>query len=243
MSVDVAKRAIDYYSEHALDEETLVVIFHGGGEPMTNARVVREAVAHAEMVATATGRGLFLRISTNGIYSAALAHFIAEHFDHVSLSLDGPPEIHNRQRPTPGGKWSYEIVVRSLRIFQQAGVLGIVNTVITPASVNQMDDIVRHMAELGIKKLRLHPMASAGRCAQGGKEALDSSLYLRNLTRVRRLARELGVEIVSFCEHLDAHTDHYCGACGLNFTVSWDGSITSCHEALNPTDPAAREFR
>ncbi len=242
MSWTMARGAIDYYADHSVERSDLPIVFHGGGEPMTNHEVVRQAVEYVQRLADERGRRPFFRISTNGVYPAERARWVARTFGHVSLGLDGPPDVHDRQRPAHGGGGTYDAVSRTLRILQESGALQLVNTVITPGSVERMVEIVQHFHDLGIKKVRLQPMAHCGRCGTTDVERLDPDRYIENLRLARATARSLGIQIASFCEQTTYHTNHYCGGCGLNLVVSWDGRIGSCHEALDPSYAPAAEL-
>jgi Fe-coproporphyrin III synthase len=71
------------------------VVFTGG-----------EPLMHSNLFALADrlrGRGIRVTILSTGLLFERFAREIAEHIDDVIVSLDGPPEIHDRIRRVPGG--------------------------------------------------------------------------------------------------------------------------------------------
>jgi len=67
-----------------------------GGEPLMHSNLF----ALADLL---RGRGIRVTILSTGLLFERFAGEIAEHIDDVIVSLDGPPEIHDRIRRIPGG--------------------------------------------------------------------------------------------------------------------------------------------
>ena len=64
-----------------------------------------------------------LAMVTNGsLINDRVAAFLAEHAFAVTVSVDGPRDIHDICRPRRGGKPSYEAVVSGIEKLNLAGV-------------------------------------------------------------------------------------------------------------------------
>lgn len=234
MSTELAIDAIDFYFANAAPYSIYTLQFHGAGEPLVNFRAVKTAVEHAQAVARKRGAHLFCRVSTNGVYSRERAAWVAENFDHISLSLDGPPEIHNHQRPRQSGGETFDNTMRSLKIFQAAGKLKRINVVITPFSVDQMHEIVHFLGGIGhLTQVRLLPMAYVTACAINNIDRLDRQHYDRLFAEAVPIAQAYGLELIGVTDEVDYFTDLYCGACGLNMVVGPNGNVSTCVEVLN----------
>ncbi|KAA5604819.1 radical SAM protein [Roseospira marina] len=243
MSAEVAHDAVEFYFDNVMAADLYTLQFHGAGEPMINFPVVRQSVEHARRKATERGAKLWCRLSTNGVYSEARAQWIADNFDHVSLSLDGPPDIHNRHRPTQGGGETHETVLRTLRVFQRSGVLKRMNTVITPYSLERMVDTVDYLGRLGgIPEVRLLPMAYCGRCEITGLDRLDTRRYDALFDQAVERAAHYGMKIINLVQEVDYYTHHYCGACGFNMVVAPNGTLSTCVEVLNESNAGHEEL-
>lgn len=94
--------------------ETFRIIFLGG-EPLVAPHAIR-AIARFCALETA-GRGIRMRydIVTNGtLITPETAELLASLNCHVTISLDGPPEVNDVQRPTRGGLGSTARTLRGL---------------------------------------------------------------------------------------------------------------------------------
>jgi uncharacterized protein len=206
---------------------------------MLNKGVIEKSIDYARAIAERKGQKLRTKISTNGCFSEDDALWTAGVFDNVSLALDGPPDIHDRQRPTPSGGGSYAAVVRTLRILENKGAPPRVNTVITPYGLDRMEEIIRHIRSVTrATDLRLLPMEYCGRCEESGIPPLDFKRYARNLESLMPAAQSLGFELVAALEASDSHSDDYCRACGRMMCVAPHGRISTCIEVMDETSGA-----
>src|SRR5205807_4513411 len=93
---------------------TLKIEFQGG-EPLLNFELIKEIVHQAQTKNRARGKQLALVIATNlALLDDAIPRLCAHHDVYISTSLDGPADLHNRNRPRPGGN-SWELTVNGIR--------------------------------------------------------------------------------------------------------------------------------
>jgi His-Xaa-Ser system radical SAM maturase HxsB len=98
MSEATADRAIELVLRSPATE--LKIEFQGG-ESLLNFPLIRHIVLRSK--ARAAGRRLHFVVATNlSPLTDEMLDFFAEHRVFVSTSLDGPPVLHNRNRPRPG---------------------------------------------------------------------------------------------------------------------------------------------
>jgi uncharacterized protein len=104
MDPALAEAAIDKVIANATESgaKGVNVAFHGGGEPTCAWRELVAAVEYATRATQEAGLRLALGITTNGCWTEKQAIWLAEHFPHVSISCDGPPEIQDVNRPMAG---------------------------------------------------------------------------------------------------------------------------------------------
>lgn len=83
-----------------------------GGEPLLNRPVIRSATEHAHELAARLGVTATFSITTNGTrLEPDDAEFFEEHGFAVTVSLDGPREVHDLLRPFRGGQASFERIL------------------------------------------------------------------------------------------------------------------------------------
>ena len=104
----MAKAAVDWLFKYCGDAEELSITFFGG-EPYLNKKVIYYTVEYSKKLAEKHNKKLKFMATTNAtLIDEEFGKFLAEnHFSNL-ISLDGPPEIHDRQCPTRGGDGSYQ---------------------------------------------------------------------------------------------------------------------------------------
>jgi sulfatase maturation enzyme AslB (radical SAM superfamily) len=119
MSEELALRAVDV----ALSAPTArIKVEFQGGEPLLNFELVRKIVGAVHERAPARNKTVEFVIASNlALLSDEVLAFCQENDILLSTSLDGPADLHNRNRPRPGGN-SYELAVAGIRRAQK--VLG-----------------------------------------------------------------------------------------------------------------------
>lgn len=96
MSLDLAKKGIDRLVNHSKDSKEISLGFYGG-EPLLEFNLIKECINYAEK--QAEGRNITYHITTNGsLINKEIVDFLCDHNVSVTISLDGPKEIHDKNR-------------------------------------------------------------------------------------------------------------------------------------------------
>ncbi|MEA4856156.1 MAG: radical SAM protein [Solidesulfovibrio sp.] len=115
MDASTALRVVDWLVEHSGNFQLLSLSFFGG-EPLLNFPLMRAVVPYARQKATAAGKKMVIGLTTNGtLLTDEVIAFLRDEQVVFAISFDGPPEIHNRQRPFKDGAGSYEQVAANVR--------------------------------------------------------------------------------------------------------------------------------
>ena len=98
---------------HAADIAALGVrwVIFSGGEPLMHSDLFR-------LCARLRPLGVRLTVLSTGLLLARNAHSIVEHIDEVIVSLDGPPDVHNKIRRVVGAFESMSEGIRELHRLQ-----------------------------------------------------------------------------------------------------------------------------
>ena len=161
MSEAVAERGLQI----ALESPSPVIkIEFQGGEPLLNFPLIVKIVENAKIQAPKVGKKIEFVIASNlALLDDAVLAFCKRHEILLSTSLDGPADLHNRNRPRPGGN-SYELAVKGIRAAQNvlgADRVGALMTT-TEASLERVEEIVDEYLSLGLDGIFLRPLSPYG---------------------------------------------------------------------------------
>ena len=244
MPSGMANAAIDFLVANAVRDAQpgIDVGFHGGGEPTTNWPVVTTAIQHAQDSCSQNGLRLHSSLCTNGILSDSQVRWVAKHIHNVILSIDGPPEIQNVQRPTAAGGASFDIVARTADLLAELGKQCVFRVTATRLSERKMGDIYLWMTErFRPHSICIEPLFSCGRCSTSAVEPPEAGAFIADMIEVEQRARGR-VPVLYSGGRVEILADRFCGAAGANFFVTPRGDVTSCVEVSRPTDPRASLF-
>ncbi len=116
MKAETALAAVDWLLENSGISEKLSIGFFGG-EPLLNVPVLKLVVEYARKRAKSMGKTVVFTVSTNAslLDDDIVAYLLKESIQPL-VSLDGPPEVQNRQRPFRNGRGSYDRVLARIQI-------------------------------------------------------------------------------------------------------------------------------
>jgi uncharacterized protein len=245
MSWPVAQAAIDLVAENAgrLGSPRFGVGFHGGGEPLLVWDLVVRSVEYARAKAEEKGLTAEIYAASNGLLSPEQREYVVRHFSSLNVSIDGPPDLNDHNRPRPNGQGSYAAVSESLKDFDRHGFTYGIRATITAATVGRMVEIVDHLAtEFHPIYLHLEPVWQCGRCLMTGETTADQAIFIGNFRLAAEHGRTRGIDVTYSGARLGTLVSKFCAAPGDGFSVLPEGVVTSCFDITETTDPRARIF-
>lgn len=159
MSLEVAKKALDFLVENSGSRRNLEVDFFGG-EPLLNWQVVKDTVAYGRKLEKKYNKHFRFTLTTNGIgINEDVIDFANKEMDNVVLSLDGRPEVHDYFRKFIDGRGSYEeIIPKFKKLVESRGKEKYyIRGTFTGLNKDFTKDIL-HMANLGFEQLSMEPV-------------------------------------------------------------------------------------
>lgn len=252
MSLETARRVVDVIFQSP--SPNLTIEFQGG-EPLVNFPVVRQVVEDARARADAQGRTVeFTLVSNLSLLDDEKMRFLVDQGVMICTSLDGPAELHDRNRPLPGGSSHAETLRQMARIHAAYDARGLdrslayVNALLTVSrqALSQPRALVDEYRSLGFKAIHLRPLNPFGfgeavwkREGYSADEFLN--FYRAALDYIIEL-NEGGVEIqektasLFLTRMLTDHNPNYmdlrspCGAAIGQLAYNYDGRVYTCDE-------------
>ena len=169
MSLETAKRALDFLVENSAGRTNLEVDFFGG-EPLMNFDMIKQLVAYAREIEKPAGKNFRFTLTTNGVLvDDDVIDFANREMSNVVLSLDGRKEVHDRYRVDFAGNGSWEKIVPKFQHFVEGrgNKNYYMRGTFTHANPDFLNDI-KEMLRLGFTELSMEPVV----CGEDDPSAL-----------------------------------------------------------------------
>lgn len=152
MNHETADLSVDWIVERVqeLRRDGLHVVFYGG-EPLLNPEALEYIAAELSNRCRFFGIEFSFTIVTNGtiLQPERIEGLIPYGLRGIKTTIDGPPEVHNRNRPFTGGRPSLDTIIANLKAV--AGLTPIrINTVVTDGNINPALAVPDMLAEHGL---------------------------------------------------------------------------------------------
>jgi uncharacterized protein len=243
MAWDTARDAVDRLLAGASRDAPATVGFLGG-EPFARRALIHDIVAHASAEGARLDIDVRFSVTTNGtLLTAEDIALLRRHPFAVTVSIDGSPEQHDRQRPRAGGsRGSFALMAdRVAPLLATPGRAKLA----ARATVTRDDlDVARRVAAIaaiGFEEIGVSPLRAARSDGLALGEA-EWPIYLARLTEAAEveLARARGglpIRLTNLAValkqlHRGAASPYPCGAGGGYFSVAADGAWYACHRAV-----------
>lgn len=254
---EIAKAAIDLGTRNAVMNRIrsgsgkLEVRFFGGGEPTEYWDSFSSIVEYARESAQKSNVDVTVATITNGQVDPEHYEWFRDNIDEITVSMDGPPEIQNAQRPTAAGENSFDkswAFLSQMDAFEKN--IKCIRVTVTAQTVTRMEEITTffwdnlhnpytmqfeavYFSEVGrqnsempqalqfVKEFRRLEEMVYQRCAEGKKHGLVGSA-----------AKPLAIRVGAYCDSLE----------GRGLFVTPDGYLSICSEISVPTDPRKDDY-
>ncbi|GAB4259262.1 radical SAM protein [Deferrisoma sp.] len=220
--------------------EVTLVLF--GGEPLMNVPAVRAAVEEAEQAGRAAGKTVRFSLTTNGtLVTDEAAEFLGAHRVSVSVSLDGPPDVHDANRPTRAGAGSYAAARRGLaRLLRRPRAPVAARVTLPPSQWGRVGEVFDHLIGLGVHEVGIAPASPVTRAFLPTEEQEDLLLQEFGALADRFLGALDRGQVLPFSNlldllariHVGASRSAPCGA-GLGYlALDTEGRFYLCHRLV-----------
>lgn len=238
MSLEVARQAVDLLLRESEDrQEVQITLF--GGEPLLNFPVLKETVHYAQEAGQKLGKVVGFSLTTNGtLLTDEVINFLLAESIGVSVSMDGPPEMHDRWRLVADGGGSYKILYPKVkRLLEQRGPRPVGARVTLAKGMGDLKEILSHLLSLGFHEVGFAPVTSCQSDIALSEEENDKLLEAFEQLAREYVHKALRGEYLGFSNlsnllgeiHSGDLRKYPCGA-GIGFlSVSPAGDLFLCH--------------
>ena len=115
MDLPTAKASVDFLLTQAEGRRSIHITFFGG-ETLMNFPLLKQVVTYATERASEKECHVDFSLTTNAtLLTPAIIEFLSENRIGVTVSMDGPKEMHDQLRIFSNGKGSYDIIEPKVR--------------------------------------------------------------------------------------------------------------------------------
>ena len=229
MDESTADAAIDFFVSIRNGRFPRLVFY--GGEPLLN----WDVLTHATKKIASIFAEREIQIVTNGtLIDKERAQFLADNEIFVIISIDGPKDIHDRNRPMKTGGSSYEKAVKGLEHLKTAGVRFHIRATWSPEYA-PYDDVYMHLVEIAGNSRQVTVALEFSEANGSAIERYNELLFDKY-----RLAEEKGCELPnSTYQYLDQalRADWApvprCEAGHAGFSITPNGDIYPCQVSVS----------
>ena len=162
MAFETAVNALELLLRESPDRKQYNIVFFGG-EPLSNMPLIRQVVDYAQKRLAEINAVADFSLTTNAtLLTEELISWFDQHRFGLTVSMDGPQALHDKNRITVGGKGSYETVATKVRLllsrYRSRPVGG---RVTLTAGVTDVMTIWDHLKnDLGFQEVGFSPVTS-----------------------------------------------------------------------------------
>lgn len=239
MSLETAKKAIDFLIENSGKRKVLEADFFGG-EPLMNLQVIKDTVAYARKRGEECGKKFLFTTTTNALLlNDDVIDFFNREMENVVLSLDGRKEVHDAIRKSVNGKGTFDLVMPKIKKFisLRGDKSYYVRGTFTAKNLDFSKDVL-FIADQGVDSISMEPVVT---------DIPDLKIKESHLPKIKAQYEKLCDEYLKrYAEGRGFNFFHFnidleggpclskrvsaCGAGNEYFSVVPNGDIYPCHQ-------------
>ena len=155
MDLDTAKKIIDFAYDITPKQDSIDFSLFGG-EPFLCFSLIKNIISYIE--SKNFPNVVTYNITTNGtIINDEIINYIRKKDIKIAISIDGPKEIHDKNRVDIHGNGTLDVVLENIKKLSSKVGFFQVNAVYGSQTIHQLDKTFEFFVENGIKNIHLNP--------------------------------------------------------------------------------------
>lgn len=244
MDFETAKSSVDFLAQQSAARRHAHITFFGG-ETLMNFPLLQRVVHYAKGRFSEQARAIDFSLTTNAtLLTPAIIKFLSDESIGVTVSMDGPKDMHDRLRVFANGRGSYDIVEPRVRaLIENHRTRPITARVTLTSGATDVVRIFRHLkSDLGFHEVGFAPVTTKPDHLYAINEpGMDGVLDQFQVLAEEYLQYALRGEMHGFSNvsdtlaelHQGVNKSHPCGA-GLGLVgVGPSGDIAPCHRFVD----------
>ena len=238
MSLETARKGVDFLFEAAGGQKELSLIFFGG-EPLLEVGLMEKLLPYVREKEKGRNKKVNLSLSTNGLLlTEKVVRFLVRNRIGCQVSIDGPQAIQDSNRCLPDGGGSYDLIRPGIHRLISARKGKVPSRVTVAHGLIHMPQVLEHLLSLGFGSVHIEPAIGSLKGISVTREDVEEikkqhealALYLvRSLKNDRYFNYSNLVKYIRQTRVIRERLAHYCGAGRTYLALSQEGAFYPCH--------------
>ncbi|MCD4756403.1 radical SAM protein [bacterium] len=229
---------ISIKASRKVGKKTFKLLFHGGGEATVEWNKLQKATEEVKRLWNNTTK--FSLVTNGTLITDKKAKWLKENNFHITVSLDGPKDVHDLQRVKANGRGSFDDCIRGMLFLEKHHVDFSIRATITQNNIHRIKELLLIAKAFGCS-LKVEPLTLTGRATKEMIEVSYKDFFLA-YNDAKKLADQLGVIFKSTYSHKLITKTEFCAGNGEMFCVLPDGQISSCTRVTRSQDELSNRF-
>lgn len=237
MTIQTARKAIDFLIEHSGNNKNLSVVLFGG-EPLLALPLIKELVPYIRETEEKTGKKIQINMTTNGtLITKDTENYLIDNHIHVQISIDGDKETHNSNRFFANKVGSYDLIIQHTESMREKNLLS-ARATLTGKQLNECYTF-DHLDSLGFHSIAIAPasnLLSEDDFEKLAQEEIKFEKYFEHLVKAKeyKKAKKMKMVIGNLKKiHSGGMRNLACGVGRNMYAVDIHGDLYPCHRFVN----------
>jgi uncharacterized protein len=205
--------------------------FHGGNEPLLHPGKIESFIQICKTIARTNNLEFLSFCTTNGVIPESTAKWAAERFHGISLSWDGPSELHDAYRKDKLKVNTSLHVERSAGIFTElmrSPKMLKTRCTITSSSVERMEELTSYFGKARFKSIEFYPVFENNDRQLPQELIPDPGKFVYYFLKAKSFGDAHGIRVSFSGSRITDYHGRYCMVLQDNLTITPDGYLTNC---------------
>jgi uncharacterized protein len=232
MSEETQNAIIDLVTEAAKRRKSVSVTWYGG-EPLIAKDIIWDMSEKIIKICEENGADYSSYIVTNGylINDEVIENFKKARITGAQITLDGPPEVHNKRRILKGGIGTFDIILENVKKMKQNGFNVNIRVNVDKENIDRIEELLDILEQNDLKDLTVglgHVTAYTEACMSISETCLNTEEYAKKDVEYQKLLYNRGFA-VEFYPNYPGIKANYCCADSVNsFVIDPEGYMYKC---------------
>lgn len=232
MKWETAKAALDFFIDSSrIDSKHLSLFISGGGEPLVSWPLTRRIIEYTRERSVEQGVQMTISVITNGsLITPEIADVLRDNSCIVGVSFEVLEDLQDLQRKM------WQKVSENIRLLHDRGVVVKMNSTITPASVNRMEEMLLTVAReySFVAEYTMEPVTSVDLFDDVEQLSTFYNRYFESYIRCAKQAKKININLrFTFDDAMRGITPRHCPG---KFCITPTGRISVCHLVSSPKE-------